>query len=635
MSTEYKYLSLIDSPDDLRKLPEEVLPELCEEIRNFMVDTITKIGGHLGAGLGVVELTVALHYVFNTPTDKIVFDVGHQGYPHKIITGRRDLLHTIRQKGGISGFLKPYESKYDAFGAGHASTSISAALGIAVARDLQGDDYKSIAVIGDGAMTGGLAYEALNNAGVQNRNLLVILNDNNISIDENVSAISHYFNELYSSHKIQKLKDNIYDAFGKVGERGDRVRKLVSRISGGVRSVITPGMLFEAFGFKYFGPIDGNNVHKIIKLLQNIKELQGPVFLHIVTEKGKGYALAENDSRKLHAVGSINKTTGLPLVSRTNTPQKYQDVFGEIVEYILNKDKKVVAISAAMIEGTGLETAAKKYPDRVFDVGIAEEHAVTFAAGLAIQGIKPIAAIYSSFMQRAFDNIIHDCALQNLHIVFALDRAGIVGEDGPTHHGVFDLAYLRMIPNMTIMAPKDNQELYNMIYTAVYNYDNCVAVRYPRGTGIGTASFSKLRYIPYGESEIIEEGKDVCLIAVGRMVDIALKTREILLENGINAGVVNARFVKPLDTDMLNSVYKKYDCICTLEDGQKIGGFGDAVVEYFNNYNITNKQFNKPIHIFGYDDKFIDHGAVNELLKDNGLDPQSIADKIRNLFNIK
>ncbi len=626
MLAKYKYLSLINSPYDLRKLPVKVLPELCEEIRSFMVDTITKVGGHLGAGLGVVELTVALHYVFNTPVDKIVFDVGHQGYPHKIITGRKELLHTIRQKGGISGFLKPNESQYDAFGAGHASTSISAALGIAMARDIKGENYKSIAVIGDGAMTGGLAYEALNNAGVQNRDLLVILNDNNISIDENVSAISHYFNTIYSSHKIQTLKNNIYDAIGKVGERGDRMRKLVSKIVGGVRSVITPGMLFEAFGFSYFGPIAGNNVHKIIKFLFNIKNIQGPTFLHVVTEKGKGYELAEKDFRKFHAVSSINKHTGVPLI-KENSLNKYQDTFGEIVKYIINKDKNIIAISAAMIDGTGLDNVLKEYPEQIVDVGIAEEHAVTFAAGLAIQGITPIVAIYSSFMQRAFDNIIHDCALQNLHIVFALDRAGLVGEDGSTHHGVFDMAYLRMIPNMTIMAPKDNQELYNMVYSAVYNYKNCVAIRYPRGTGIGVASIDKLQEIPIGKSEILFKGKDVCILAIGRMVNTSIEVRNILSENNIDVEVINARFVKPLDTELLDDINRRHNIIITIEDGQKIGGFGNSIVEYFNE-----KQYNKSIYVMGFEDKFIEHGTVTELLKDNGLDAQSIALKIQLLL---
>ncbi len=623
----YKYLSQIREIEDLRKLDEAVLPELCLDIRNFMIETITKIGGHLGAGLGVVELTVALHYVFNTPKDKLVFDVGHQGYPHKIITGRKELLHTIRQKGGISGFLKPSESEYDAFGAGHASTSISAALGIALARDFNGEDFKSVAIIGDGAMTGGLAYEALNNAGFQNRNLLVILNDNNISIDKNISAFSHYFNNIYSSHKVQSWKSNIYDMMGKGGDPGDRVRKLFSRFAGGVRAIITPGMLFEALGFNYFGPINGNNVHKNIKFLRNIKDIPGPVLLHVITEKGKGYELAEKDFRKFHAVGSIDSVTGVSLAGK-NTAKKYQDAFGETVQKIFKENEKVIAISAAMIEGTGLEKVAKEYPKRVIDVGIAEGHAVTFAAGLATQGIVPIVAIYSSFLQRAFDNIIHDCALQNLHIVFALDRAGVVGEDGATHHGVFDLAYLRMIPNVSILAPKDNQELSDMLYEAVYNYKSCIAIRYPRGEGIGEVDVLKRNRIEFGRGEILAEGKDACIIAIGRMVNEAMKVRDILLESNIEVEIINARFIKPLDCELLQKVAEKHKFIFTVEDGQKAGGFGTAVLEYFNSIKA-----NVNLEIMGFEDKFIEHGSAKELLKENNLDAQSIANDIKDILS--
>ncbi len=621
---EYKYLSQVNIPQDLRNLEENSLPEICDEIRHFMIDTVTKIGGHLGAGLGVVELTVALHYVFETPKDKIIFDVGHQGYPHKIITGRKELLHTIRQKGGISGFPKISESEYDAFGCGHASTSISAALGIAVARDLNGEDFKSIAVIGDGSMTGGLAFEALNNAGVQNRNIIVILNDNNISIDENVSAFSHYFNDIFSSHKIQSWKNDIWDIIGKGGSRGDRVRKLVSRLEGSVKSIITPGMLFEALGFNYFGPINGHNIHKLIKILQNIKTISGPVFLHIVTQKGKGYELAERDFRRLHAVGSIDKTTGEALRASDIKAKKYQDVFGEAVQELFARDDKLVAISAAMIEGTGLESVARKYPARVIDVGIAESHAVTFAAGIATQGITPIVAIYSSFLQRAFDNIIHDCALQNLHIVFAIDRAGLVGEDGATHHGVFDIAYLRIIPNMIIAAPKDEQELRNLLYSAVYEYTGCVAIRYPRGNGTGAESGDMLP-IPLGKSEIVAESHngDICMLAIGKMVDIALNVRQILLEEDIDSTVVNARFIKPLDVGMLDSIVLKYKYIFTLEDGQRLGGFGSSVLEY-----VTEKNYNNSVHIIGIDDRFIEHGTVGDLLQDARLDAVAISSTI-------
>ena len=655
--SDYKFLSKINSPKDLKNISEVDLPDLCAEIRDYMINTITKIGGHLGAGLGVVELTVALHYVFDTPTDKIIFDVGHQGYPHKILTGRKELLHTIRQKNGISGFLKINESEYDAFGAGHASTSISAALGIATARDFNKENFKTIAVIGDGAMTGGLAYEAMNNAGVHNRNLLVILNDNNISIDENISALSNYFNNAYSSNKVQSLKNNIYEIMGKGGSRGDRVRKLVSKLAGGVKSIITPGMTFEALGFDYFGPINGNNVHKLIKFLRNIKDLQGPLFLHVVTEKGKGYDLAEKDLRKLHAVGAskpeldtssfnlYNTTSNINLSeqSKQKSHKKYQDVFGETIQKIMLENKKVSVISAAMIEGTGLEQAAKSCPDRVIDVGIAEGHAVTFAAGLATQNIIPVVAIYSSFLQRAFDNIIHDCALQNLHIVFAIDRAGLVGEDGATHHGVFDINYLRIIPNLILMAPKDGTELISMIYSAIYDFKSCVAIRYPRGkVPFPTDNKNLLNYpdtidniqnyssleIKNKRGEVLAQGEDLCLIAVGRMVSIALETREILLKNNINIEVVNARFIKPLDVDLLDILSKKHKYIITLEDGQKSGGFGSAVLEYLNH-----KKYNGVLEIFGIEDKFIEHGNVEDLLKEVELDAHNISKKIINILH--
>jgi len=648
---DYKYLSKINFPSDLRKLKENELSLLCSDIRSFMVNTITKIGGHLGAGLGVVELTVALHYVFNTPKDKLIFDVGHQGYPHKILTGRKDLLHTIRQKNGLSGFLKTSESEYDAFGCGHASTSISAALGMAVARDIQKksinqqnnvtnqdninqiitnqnikqndyENFKVVAIIGDGSLTGGLAYEALNNAGFLNKNLIVILNDNNISIDENVSAFSHYFNEIFSSKKVQGWKDEIWEIVGKVGSRGDRIRKIISRFEGSMKSIITPGMLFEAIGFNYFGPINGNNIHKLVKILQNIKNLNGPIFLHIITEKGKGYNLAEQDYRKLHAIGTIDKITGLPLKTTQNPLPKYKDVFGETLLEIFDKTPNIVVISAAMLEGTGLLEVQKKFPDRTFDVGIAEGHAVTFAAGIATQGIIPIVAIYSSFLQRAFDNIIHDCALQKLHIVFAIDRAGVVGEDGATHHGVFDIAYLRIIPNMIVMAPKDEQELRNMLYSAIYEYENCVAIRYPRGNIVNVAK-TDIEKIPLGKSEILADGNDICIIAFGSMVTVALEASIELKNKNISATVINARFAKPLDNNMLDEVAKKHTKIITVEEGQKIAGFGSAVLEYFNEKNYKNQ-----IKILGIDDYFVEHGNIDLLLSELQLDVNNLVNNI-------
>jgi 1-deoxy-D-xylulose-5-phosphate synthase len=613
---KYKILSYIDSPTDLRRLSVEELPLLCKEIRSLMIDKITKVGGHLGAGLGVVELTVALHYIFDTPIDKIIFDVGHQGYPHKIITGRKDLLHTIRQKGGISGFLKMNESKYDAFGAGHASTSISAALGMSYSNYIleKNNKNKFIAVIGDGSLTGGLAYEGLNNAGYLNKNLIVILNDNNISIDRNISAFSNYFNDLFSSQRIQNWKDTIWNTLGNAGSKGDRVRRLLSKAEGSFKSFITPGMLFEAIGFNYFGPINGNNMFKLVKMLNNIKKLNGPVFLHIITEKGKGYELAENDIHRLHSVGSINQVTGLSIDENADNVLKYQNVFGKAMLELFEKDKKLVAVTAAMLEGTGLTKLFEKYPDRVIDVGIAESHAVTFAAGMATQGIVPIVAIYSSFLQRAFDNIIHDCALQNLHIVFTLDRAGIVGEDGATHHGVFDFAYLRMIPNMVVMSPKDEQELRDMLYSAIYDYTYyCVSIRYPRGKGLNVAidGFSS---IPLGKGEILKKGKNICIIAIGKMVEVAINASEELEKVRISVGVVNARFVKPLDTELLDNIAVQYTNIITIEDGQKLGGFGSTVCEYF-----IEKGYKNNMKIMGIEDHFVEHGKSNLLLEEEGL----------------
>jgi len=634
---QYKILTQIDNPTDLRKLEERQLPLLCKEVRSFMIDEITKVGGHLGAGLGVVELTVALHYVFNTPQDKIIFDVGHQSYPHKILTERKSKLNTIRQKGGISGFLKMSESVYDAFGVGHASTSISAALGMSVANDILKNELnnstenknKFIAVIGDGSLTGGLAYEGLNNAGYLKKDLIVILNDNNISINKNISAFSNYFNEIFSSQRVQYWKDTIWETLGKAGSKGDIIRRLISKAEGSFKSFITPGMLFEAIGFNYFGPINGNNIFKLVKILNNIKKLNGPIFLHIITEKGKGYDLAEKDTYKLHSVESINQTTGLSVNENGNGNDiKYQDVFGNAMLELFKKDNKLVVVSAAMVEGTGLTILAEKFPDRVIDVGIAESHAVTFAAGMATKEITPIVAIYSSFLQRAFDNIIHDCALQKLHIVFAIDRAGIVGEDGATHHGTFDLSYLRIIPNMIVMSPKDDKELCQMLYSAIYDYKNCcVAIRYPRGKVIS----NYLNYntaneiapnIPLGKGEMLKEGKHICIIALGKMVNVANKTADELEKKNIKIGIMNARFVKPLDTELLDKIATQYNNIITIEDGQKQGGFGSAICEYF-----IEKKYKNNIKIIGIDDHFVEHGQVDLLLEDEGL-------CVNNLMNI-
>ncbi|HYF03327.1 MAG TPA: 1-deoxy-D-xylulose-5-phosphate synthase, partial [Patescibacteria group bacterium] len=631
-SFEYKYLYDINSPQDLRKLPESALRRVSDEVREYMIDTITRVGGHFGAGLGVVELTVALHYVFNTPKDKIVLDTGHQGYPHKILTGRRDMLETIKQKGGLSGFLKRTESEYDVFGAGHASTSISAALGIATARDLKGENFKVAAVIGDGSMTGGLAYEAMNNCGVQKRNMIVILNDNNMSIAPNVWAISNYFTELFTTETAQKFRKNIWELTGKMDELGDRIRKAAARIEGGIKAVITPGMLFEALGFKYYGPINGHNTQQLVKILNVVKDLNGPVLLHVMTQKGKGYAPAESDVQFLHAIGTIDKITGKavkkapPAVAPAPT---YQKVFGDALTELCRTDKKIVGITAAMPDGTGLDILAKEFPERVFDVGIAESHAVTCAAGMATEGLTPVCAIYSSFLQRAYDNVAHDCAIQHLHVVFALDRSGLVGSDGPTHHGVLDMAYLRTIQGMVVMAPKDEQELRDMLYSALYEYKSGpVSLRYPRGNSIGV-EIKPMKALPLGKGEILKSGSDVAIVAIGKMVYPALKARDILEREGISVEVVNARFVKPLDTQLLDDICSRIDRIITVEDGQVQGGFGSAVLEH-----IGQRHENVSVMLHGIPDEFVEHGTQEELLHDLRLDDEGIAHTVREFLKI-
>jgi 1-deoxy-D-xylulose-5-phosphate synthase len=629
-SIEYKYLSNIDIPSDLRKLPESALREVADEVREYMVDTITKVGGHFGAGLGVVELTVALHYVFDTPKDKIVIDTGHQGYPHKILTGRKNTLHTIRQKDGLSGFLKRTESEYDEFGAGHASTSISAALGIASARDLLGQDNHVVAVIGDGAMTGGLVYEAMNNCGVQQKKLIVILNDNQMSIAPNVWALSNYFSSLFASPTAQKIRSNIWDMTGKTGELGDRIRTLAHKIEDGLKAVLTPGMLFEALGFNYYGPTNGHNIGNLVKMLQSVKDMNGPVLLHVITQKGKGYKPAEADKQFLHAIGKVDKITGKSTASKPSIPlpPTYQKVFGEALTEICDTNPKVVGITAAMPDGTGLDILAKKYPEKMTDVGIAEGHAVTFAAGMATQGIIPVCAIYSSFLQRAFDHICHDVALQHLHVVFALDRSGVVGADGPTHHGVLDYAYLRIIQGMVVMAPKDEQELRDMLYSAIHDYTKGpVSLRYPRGESQGIA-LQPMKSIPLGKGEILRSGNDICILAIGNMVYPSLKAADILSKNGIEAEIVNARFVKPLDTQLLDELAERHTYFMTVEDGQIQGGFGSAIIEY-----LAQNHPGKRIKLHGIEDIYVDHGTQQELWAELCLDAPGIAAKTQEFIH--
>ncbi len=632
-SLQSRLLDAIQSPADIRKLNVSQLPQLCDDVRNHLIDVITSVGGHFGAGLGVVELTVALHHVFNTPKDKIVWDVGHQAYPHKILTGRKDELHTIRKRHGLSPFLKRSESEYDVFGAGHASTSISAGLGIATARDLKNEDFEVISIIGDGSMTGGMAYEAMNNCGVQGRKMIVVLNDNNFSIAPNVWAIGEHFTRIATTGPVQKFRNNVWDLTGKLDDLGDRIRKVLHRVEGGVKAVLTPGMLFEALGFKYFGPINGHNINQLVKTLTFIRdELNGPVLLHLSTQKGKGYDPAEKDDRALHAIGKVDRNTGqgFPSAAVGKKVPKYQDVFGDMMIDICDQRTDVVAITAAMPDGTGLNRTMVKHPDRVIDVGIAEEHAVTLAAGIATEGVTPVVAIYSTFLQRAFDQIVHDCAIQKLHVVFCMDRAGVAGADGPTHHGVLDIGYLRIIQGMVVMAPKDEQELRDMMHTAINVYrDGPIAIRYPRGSGEGV-ELVEPREVTIGTSETIQSGTDIAVLAFGNRVYPALRAAQEVANDGISVEVVNARFAKPLDTNMISDISKRFKHIITIEDGQRQGGFGSAVMEYLQDTNISGVQVTN----LGYNDVFVPHGTQEELWAECGIDENGIAATMRSVAGI-
>ncbi len=618
----YKYLNSINSPDDLKKIPVKELKIVCDEIRDYMIDVVSQTGGHFGPGLGVVELTVALHYVFNTPYDKLIWDTGHQAYPHKIITGRREALKTIRQFRGISGFLKRTESEYDVFGAGHASTSISAALGIATARDFLKEKFKVVAIIGDGAMTGGMVYEAMNNAGLQKRDLIVVLNDNNMSIAPNVWQFSKYFTEVTSSPQFNKFKAQVWELTHRFDELGDRIRKVIGRVEGGIKAIITPGALFEALGFRYFGPFNGHNVQQLIRIFSHIKDLKGPILVHVITQKGKGYKPAEEDHQKLHGVTPFDKITG-KAIKKSDVPT-YTKIFGEALVDIARMNDKVVGITAAMPDGTGLDILQKEIPERFFDVGIAEQHAVTFAAGLATEGIIPVVAIYSTFLQRAFDQIIHDVAIQKLPVVFVLDRAGLVGADGPTHHGAFDLTYLRLVPGMVIMAPKDEAELRDMLYTAIEYRKGPIALRYPRGNALGVPLSKEFKKLPIGKGEVIRKGNDVALLAIGSMVHYAILSAENLAKEDISAEVVNMRFVKPLDEELLIDIFKRFDKIFVLEENTIVGGLGSAILEFASKINV------KPdIELIGLPDAFVEHGTQPELHALLGIDPKGISDRVR------
>jgi 1-deoxy-D-xylulose-5-phosphate synthase len=624
----YAYLDRVNIPADFRKFTIAELKGLSNDVREYLIEVISRTGGHLGAGLGAVELSVALHYVFNTPKDKLVWDVGHQAYPHKILTGRKDRLDTIRQYKGLSGFLKRSESEYDTFGAGHASTAVSAALGMVAARETSGEKYNVVAIVGDGSMTGGMVYEGMNNAGFMKKDMIVVLNDNNMSIAPNVWAISNYFTELIADPRYNRFKKNVYDLTGKLDPWGDRIRRATARIEEGIKVIITPGMLFEALGFRYFGPINGHNMAQLVRIFQEVKDLHGPILVHAITQKGKGYRPAELDEQRLHGVTPFDKVTGMS-PKKAAGPPAYTRVFGSAVVELARKMPNLVALTAAMPDGTGLDQLQREMPERFYDVGIAEQHGVTFAAGLATQGAIPIVAVYSSFLQRAYDQIIHDVALQHLHVVFALDRAGVVGADGPTHHGVFDLCYLRSVPGMVVMAPKDENELRDMLYTAVMYKEGPIALRYPRGNGLGVPLKPDFEALPIGKGETLRSGKDIAILAIGDMVAPSLQAAAALAHEGIECEVVNMRFVKPLDTALLGELCGRFRHILTVENNSIVGGFGGAVSE---GVAATDRNTVR-VTLHGIPDRFVDHGSPAELADELGLDGPGIATVVRGILH--
>ena len=614
-------LDTICSPQDVKELPFEQLDVLCTQIRERLIQTTAKTGGHLASNLGTVELTVALHRVFDCPDDQIVWDVGHQCYTHKLLTGRREQFSTLRQEGGLSGFPKRKESEYDAFIAGHSSTSISVASGLARAKKLQNDQHHVIAVIGDGAFTSGLAFEGANNAARFGDNLIVILNDNKMSISKNVGAMSEYLYQLRTGETYNKIKNDI-EGWLKNMEFGSDVLKAIRRLKGSVKYLMVPTSIFEELGFTYLGPVDGHDLEGLLDVLQAAKKIDGPVMVHVLTKKGKGYKPAEESPNKFHGTGPFDIATGKK-ITNPNAPVSYTEVFGKTLSKLADIDDKIVGITAAMPDGTGLNIFAEAHKDHFFDVGIAEQHAVTAAAGMAAAGMKPVAAIYSTFMQRAYDSIMHDICMQKLHVTLCLDRAGLVGDDGYTHHGVFDYAYLRSIPNMTIMAPKDENELQHMLKTAL-DFDGPVSVRYPRGSGVGVALDTQWQDLPIGKAEVLRTGKDVCFWAIGSMVQTALDAAELLEAQGISAGVVNMRFAKPLDVELLREHAQSYGKIITLEEGVLAGGVGSAILEELNENKLLEQC---EVRCFGIPDEFVMHGDKKLLFRDLGLDTPTIAAK--------
>jgi 1-deoxy-D-xylulose-5-phosphate synthase len=620
-------LNKISSPDDLKHLSRNELKLLSGEIRKRIVDVVSQKGGHLASSLGAVELTIALHYVFDVPRDKIIWDVGHQAYAHKIITGRNERFDTLRQFGGLSGFTRKNESLYDAFTTGHSSTSISAGLGIVTAKHLKKENSKVIAVIGDGSMTAGLAYEALNQTGGahKDKDLIVILNDNEMSISKNVGALSSLLSRTLSGKRLQNLRKDFGAFLKSLPKVGDDFYQLAKRSEDSFKTFVTPGMLFEAFNFEYFGPINGHNIDHLINILDNIRFRDEPVLLHVATTKGKGYLPAEKNPIYFHGCGRFDVETGVCAPSGIEVPS-YTDVFGETMLELAASDQRIVAVTAAMPEGTGLSAFSKQYPDRFFDVGIAEQHGVTFAAGLASEGFKPVVAIYSTFLQRAFDQVLHDVCLESLPVVFAVDRGGIVGEDGPTHHGVFDFAYLRCLPNMVVMAPKDENELRHMLSTAIA-HEGPIALRYPRGAGVGASLTAPLSSLPIGKGEILEHGDDLLILAIGSSVCESLSAHERLKSDGIGTTVVNCRFVKPLDTELIARLAGRIKKIITVEENVLHGGFGSAVLESLSDNGICDAQVKR----IGIADTFVEHGPQPQLRSVYALDADTIVAAAREM----
>ena len=630
--TPGELLARINTPEDLKKFSNDKLVQICDELRQFIVDSVSVYGGHFGASLGVVELTVALHYVLNTPEDQLVWDVGHQAYGHKILTGRREKFHTNRVYGGLSGFPKRKESEFDTFGVGHSSTSISAALGMAVASKYKNSHIQHVAVIGDGSMTGGMAFEAMNHAGVSDTNLLIILNDNCMSIDPNVGALKDYLTDITTSHTYNKVKDEVWKMLGKLSKFGSSAQEVISKVEGAIKStVLKQSNLFESLNLRYFGPVDGHDVNHLVEILNDLKDIPGPKILHCITVKGKGYAPAENGNKTTwHAPGTFDKVTGEIFKKVPTTPQapKYQDVFGHTMVELAEMNPKIMGVTPAMPSGSSLNIMMKAMPDRAFDVGIAEQHAVTFSAGLATQGLVPFCNIYSTFMQRAYDQVVHDICLQNLPVVLCLDRAGFAGADGPTHHGAYDIAFFRCIPNLVVSSPMNEEELRNLMYSASL-HEGPYSIRYPRGNGVMPEWRTPLRQIPVGQGRIVKEGEEVAILSIGHIGNYAIEACENLAKEGLNPAHYDMRFVKPLDEELLHEIFGKFKKVVTIEDGCLMGGFGSAVLEW-----MVDNGYSAQVKRLGIPDDVIEHGEQIELHRECGFDPEGIAEAVRSLSEV-